>query len=102
MPLTSSSALMERAYFYNFKLMIAKLSISSLSAVVTALAVANTVNVYRISKQKGAGGVAFSDEPVVDFPLVRHLHVMLHEYMYDTSFIKTKQQGFQHSGIAIL
>ena len=41
-----------------------------LSAVVTTLAVANTVNVYRISKQKGAVGVVFSDEPVVEFPLV--------------------------------
>lgn len=44
-----------------------------LSAVVTTLAVANTVNVYRISKQKGVSGVAFSDDPVVDFPLVRFL-----------------------------
>ena len=71
MPLTSSLALMERACL--FKLMITKLCIVFYcfnSAVVTALAVANTVNVYRISKQKGAGGVAFSDEPVVDFPLV--------------------------------
>ena len=40
------------------------------SAVVTTLAVANTISVYRISKQKGVGSVAFSDEPVVDFPLV--------------------------------
>lgn len=45
----------------------------------TTLAVANTVNVYRISKQKGAGGVAFSDEPVVDFPLVRFPNIY---YMY--------------------
>ena len=49
-----------------------------LSAVVTTLAVANTVNVYRISKQKGAVGVAFSDDPVVEFPLVRSLTLCVH------------------------
>lgn len=50
-------------------------SLFILRAVVTTLAVANTVNVYRISKSKG-GSVSFSDEPVVDFSLV-YVHVVL-------------------------
>ncbi len=66
----------------------------------TTLAVANNVNVYRISKQKGAGGVAFSDEPVVDFPLVRYLHVVhVHDmHIFDTSLKSrdvSKQLDFQ-------
>lgn len=62
--------------------------IFSISAVVTTLAVANTVNVYRISKQRGAGGVTFSDEPVVDFPLVRSPMLRVH-VQYNINLILT-------------